>query len=69
MKEAGIAELEPAVLLREASYANQWLTQVESVPVELTHITDSAICVFAPNVVTTPHDTSLRYLGPFSYNP
>ncbi|MEV7023304.1 hypothetical protein [Kitasatospora sp. NPDC093558] len=79
--EAGIAELEPMcveaihaqddghlapvapeVLLREASYADQWLPQVES-----TELADAAICVFAPNVVTNPHGTSLHYLGRFTY--
>ncbi|MER7585524.1 hypothetical protein [Kitasatospora sp. NPDC097691] len=81
MGEAGIAKLEPMcvevihaqddghrapvvpeVLLREASYADQWLPQVKS-----TEPADAAICVFAPNVVTNPHGTSLHYLGRFTY--
>ncbi|PZT73815.1 MULTISPECIES: hypothetical protein [unclassified Streptomyces] len=81
MGEAGIIELEPMcieaiharddghlapvvpeVLLRGASYADQWLSQVES-----TEPADAAICVFAPNVVTTPHGTALHYLGRFTY--
>ncbi|MGV9313622.1 hypothetical protein ACWDR0_15750 [Streptomyces sp. NPDC003691] len=81
MAEAGIAELEPScvevvhaqdaghpgpvapgVLLRGASYADQWLPQVESA-----EPADAAICVFAPNVVTNPHGTALRHLGPFTY--
>ncbi|WP_395298387.1 hypothetical protein ACF9IK_36705 [Kitasatospora hibisci] len=81
MGEAGIAELEPTcveavhaqdgghlapvapeVLLREVSYADQWLPHVESA-----EPADAAICVFAPNVVTNPHGTSLHYLGRFTY--
>jgi hypothetical protein len=56
-----LAPIPPAVLLREASYADQWLSQVESA-----EPADAAICVFAPNAVTTPHGTSLRYLGQFA---
>ncbi|KJK55343.1 hypothetical protein UK12_29320 [Saccharothrix sp. ST-888] len=55
------APVPPAVLLREASYADQWLSQVESA-----ELADAAICVFAPNIVTNPHGTSLRYLGQFA---
>lgn len=50
----------PAELLRDASYADQWLPQVSS-----TEPADAAICVFSPNDVTTPHGTSLHYLGRF----
>ncbi len=56
-----LAPVPPAVLLREASYADQWLSQVESA-----EPADAAICVFAPNIVTNPHGTSLRYLGQFA---
>ncbi|MFI6984272.1 hypothetical protein ACIBSV_37570 [Embleya sp. NPDC050154] len=52
----------PEVLLRGASYADQWLPQVES-----TEPADAAICVFAPNMVTNPHGTALHYLGRFTY--
>lgn len=52
----------PEVLLRGASYADQWLPQVESI-----ELADAAICVFAPNVVANPHGTSLHYLGRFTY--
>ncbi|MFB7668526.1 immunity 22 family protein [Kitasatospora sp. NPDC056138] len=56
-----LAPVPPAVLLREASYADQWLPQVESA-----EPADAAICVFAPNIVTNPYGTSLRYLGQFA---
>ncbi|MBV6702110.1 immunity 22 family protein [Kitasatospora aureofaciens] len=56
-----LAPVPPAVLLREASYADRWLPNLES-----TEPADAAICVFAPNVVTSPHGTSLRYLGRFA---
>ncbi|MEU1182501.1 hypothetical protein ABZ464_33640 [Streptomyces sp. NPDC005820] len=52
----------PEVLLRGASYADQWLPQVESI-----EPADAALCVFAPNVVANPHGTSLHYLGRFTY--
>ncbi|MEU1519170.1 immunity 22 family protein [Streptomyces sp. NPDC005811] len=52
----------PEVLLRGASYADQWLPQVES-----TELADAAICVFAPHAVANPHGTSLHYLGRFAY--
>ncbi|MEU5437297.1 immunity 22 family protein [Streptomyces sp. NPDC020719] len=57
-----LAPVVPEVLLRDASYADQWLPHVES-----TELADAAICVFAPNVVTNPHGTSLHYLGQFTY--
>ena len=50
------------VLLRGASFADQWLPYVES-----NELADAAICVFAPNVVANPHGTSLHYLGRFTY--
>lgn len=53
----------PEILLRGASHADQWLSQVES-----TELADAAICVFAPNVVTNPHGTALHYLGGFTYH-
>ncbi|MEU1288172.1 hypothetical protein [Kitasatospora sp. NPDC005856] len=52
----------PEVLLRDASYADQWLPHVES-----TEPADAAICVFTPNVVANPHGTPLHYLGGFTY--
>ncbi|WP_282700544.1 hypothetical protein [Streptomyces sp. CC219B] len=57
-----LAPVAPEVLLRGASYADQWLPQVES-----TEPADAAICVFAPHVVTNPHGTALHYLGRFTY--
>ncbi|MER7767386.1 hypothetical protein [Kitasatospora sp. NPDC096140] len=56
------APVAPEVLLHGASYADQWLPQVESA-----EPADAAICVFAPNVVTDPRGTSLHYLGRFTY--
>ncbi|GAA1258655.1 hypothetical protein GCM10009665_56020 [Kitasatospora nipponensis] len=60
--EGNLVPVAPRVLLRGASYADQWLPQVES-----TEPADAAICVFAPNVVTDPHGSSLHYLGRFTY--
>ncbi|MEU8515213.1 immunity 22 family protein [Kitasatospora sp. NPDC048722] len=61
-EEGHCAPVVPEVLLRGASYADQWLSQVES-----TESADAAICVYAPAVVTTPHGTALHYLGRFTY--
>ncbi|MFD8781650.1 hypothetical protein [Kitasatospora sp. NPDC059599] len=57
-----LAPVPPGILLRDTSYADQWLPRVES-----TEPADAAICVFTPNVVTDPHGTSLHYLGRFTY--
>lgn len=57
-----LVPIAPEVLLRGASYADQWLPHVQS-----TEPADAAICVFAPNVVANPHGTSLHYLGRFTY--
>ena len=51
-------------LLEGASYAEQWLPSL-TVSCEA----DAAICVFAPNVVSQPERTSLRYCGALSYEP
>jgi len=51
-----------AKLLSEASYADQWLQKID-----VFRTADSAICVFAPNRVCHPRQSSLEYLGSFSY--
>ncbi|MEV6522913.1 immunity 22 family protein [Longispora sp. NPDC051575] len=50
----------PAELLREASYADQWLADLDTA-----ELADAAICVYPPNVVTNPGGTPLRYVGAF----
>ncbi|MFI6156823.1 hypothetical protein ACIBCA_29545 [Kitasatospora sp. NPDC051170] len=57
-----LAPVVPGVLLRDVSYADQWLPQVTS-----TEPADAALCVFAPNVVARPLGSSLNYLGRFTY--
>ena len=49
-------------LLARASYADQWLGQLRT---DLT--ANAAICVFPPNVVESPHASSLTYIGAFSF--
>ena len=49
-------------LLAGASYADQWLPQLDG-----SQLADASICVFSPNVVSRPHDCSLEYLGSFEY--
>jgi hypothetical protein len=51
-------------LLAGASYADQWLPALK-----ISEVADAAICVFSPNVVDHPEDSSLRYLGAFGYQP
>ena len=55
-----------AELLAGMSYAELWLEQVlesENDPPSV----DAAVCVFAPNRVGNPKDSSLAYLGMFEY--
>jgi hypothetical protein len=76
MGEVGLSDFEPgcieaihrrhpaklATLLKGASYADQWLPQLDG------HRTaDSAICVFPPNWVRHPHRSSLEYLGSYQF--
>jgi hypothetical protein len=49
-------------LLRDASYADQWLSGLD--PNRLAH---AVICVFSPNRVGKPGGSSLAYLGAFPY--
>jgi len=51
-------------LLEGSSYAKQWLPKLDG-----SRTADSAICVFAPNGVQTPHGCSLEYVGAYEYNP
>ena len=76
MREVGIVESEPgcieaihrqpaaplAVLLAEASHADQWLAQVEG-----DRLADAAICVFPPNEMHHPQRCSLEYVGAFHF--
>jgi hypothetical protein len=49
-------------LLRDASWASQWITQLDP-----EQRADSAICVFPPNLVAAPRASSLEYCGAFTY--
>src|SRR5687768_14863252 len=51
-----------ANLLARASYADQWLPNVD-----VERVADSAICVFAPNRVAQPSASSLEYVGAYDY--
>jgi len=51
-----------ADLLAGASYADQWLPNVDG-----RRVADSAICVYAPNRVTRPSASSLEYVGACDY--
>ncbi|WP_430782691.1 immunity 22 family protein [Actinoplanes sp. G11-F43] len=75
-RETGLADAEPSCvetvhagaaipvrdLLAEASWADQWITHLD--PAE--HA-DSAICVFPPNRLTSPHTSSLEFRGAFPF--
>ena len=77
-REVGISEFEPMcieaihsetakplkLLLKGASYAEQWLPNLT-----VWCDADAAICVFEPNVVLRPEQSSLRYWGVLFYNP
>lgn len=80
MTEVGLEEYEPGLieavpsasgrpvplseLLAAASYADQWLPQLDG-----TRLADAAVCVYPPNVVADPAGCSLEYLGAFEYQP
>ncbi|MDI6104721.1 immunity 22 family protein [Actinoplanes sp. NEAU-A12] len=51
-------------LLRDASWAEEWLINLDP---ELW--ADSGVCVFPPNVIAAPRDSSLEYCGAFTYLP
>lgn len=72
MLEVGLANYEPgsiecvhrphpvplAELLHGASYSEQWLQKLDPA-----RVADASICVFPPNDVLRPGDSSLEYLG------
>ena len=76
IREVGLSEYEPgcieaihegsptalADLLAGASYADQWLSKLDG-----KRVADSAICVFAPNRLSHPEDSSVEYIGAFEY--
>ena len=76
MKEVQLEAFEPACievvweprsrplseLLRETSWADQWLPHVDHAL-----SASEAICVFEPNRVRIPTDTSLKYCGSYRY--
>jgi hypothetical protein len=78
MREVGLRNYEPtaieavwseqsasvAKLVAKASYADQWLLQMN-----IDTAADAAICVFEPNRVENPRGCSLEYLGAFRYEP
>jgi hypothetical protein len=43
------------------AWREQWLSQVD-----VNEAADSAICVFPPNTVSHPNNSSLRYIGGFT---
>jgi Immunity protein 22 len=49
-------------LLQRASFADQWVSQLDP-----TLLADTAVCVFSPNAVAHPEASSLKYVGVFSY--
>jgi hypothetical protein len=76
MREVGLSGYEPgciecvhrpapvplAELLAGASYSDQWLPQIPG-----GWLADAAICVFAPNHMSQPADSSLEHVGAFGY--
>lgn len=76
MLEVGLSEYEPdcievifagqptplAELLAGSSYEDQWLPKLDG-----KRVADSAICVFAPNLLSHPQRSSLEYVGAFDY--
>ena len=76
MGEVGLSDFEPgcieaihrrhptklATLLEGASYADQWLPQLDG-----NRTADAAICVFPPNRLRHPHRSSLQYLGSYPF--
>jgi hypothetical protein len=77
-EEVGLSEYEPmcieaitsetgqpvalSELLAGASWALEWLLQLDT-----TRLADAAICVFPPNTLERPEESSLEYLGNFSF--
>ena len=57
------APVPPADLLRGASYAAQWLGELDD-----GEPADAALCLFAPNRPRRPENCSLRYAGAFPYS-
>ncbi|MDR7275153.1 immunity 22 family protein [Catenuloplanes atrovinosus] len=51
-------------LLREASWAEQWVADLDPAL-----RADAAICVFPPNLIAAPHESSLEYCGALTYGP
>jgi hypothetical protein len=51
-------------LLKGASYGEQWLSQID-----VNETADSAISVFPPNTVSHPNNSSLKYIGGFTFVP
>ena len=75
MREVGLEDYEPmcieaiydspqriSLLLRDASYSQQWL---EAIDVDL--VVDAAICIYEPNLLKRPEACSLSYLSAFEY--
>ena len=76
IKEVQLSEYEPmcieavhsekvvplAVLLKDASYSEQWLSKLD-----LTKEADATICVFEPNKVNHPKGSSMEYCGAHFY--
>jgi len=50
-------------LLNGASWGSAW---VHAVPADL--VADSAICVYSPNIATTPGNASVRYVGTYEFD-
>ena len=77
MREVGFTKYEPmcieaihsevskplSALLARTSYCQQWLPKVGD-----SSDADSAVCVFSPNVIVRPQDSSMRYCGAFAYD-
>ncbi|MFT4558529.1 MAG: hypothetical protein ACI92S_003910 [Planctomycetaceae bacterium] len=78
MAETGFAQYEPGCieavlsesgeavplkqLLDGTSYCEQWLLKLD-----ITRLADAAICVFSPNEIEHPDQSSMEYLGKFHY--
>ena len=61
--ESGVS-VRLADLLAGASFSDQWLPGLDG-----SRLADSAVCVFAPNLVRHPERCSLEYVGAFPYRP
>lgn len=76
MREVGLSDYEPGCieaihktkpitvteLLAGASFNDQWLPKLDG-----ERLADSAICVFSPNRLRFPTNSSLEFLGEFDY--